>query len=38
MVVEVLQNETISGGRRNGGRKGVGSAVLSVQERRIGGA
>ena len=27
MAIEVLQNESISGGGKNGGRKGVGSAI-----------
>ena len=27
MVIEVPQNEEISGGGKNGGRKGVGSAI-----------
>ena len=27
MVIEFPQNEEISGGRKNGGRKGVGSAI-----------
>ena len=27
MAIEVLQNEEISGGGKNGGRKGVGSAI-----------
>ena len=36
MAIEVLQNEEISGGRRNRGVKE--SALLSVEEERIGGA
>ena len=27
MAIEVSQNEEISGGEKNGGRKGVGSAI-----------
>ena len=27
MAIEVLQNEEISGGGKNGGRKGIGSAI-----------
>ena len=27
MVIEVPQNEEVSGGGKNGGRKGVGSAI-----------
>ena len=30
MAVEVPQNEEISGGGKNGGRKGVGSAIRRV--------
>ena len=30
MAVEVPQNEEISGGRKNGGRKGVGSAIRQI--------
>ena len=29
MAIEVPQNEEISGGGKNGGRKGVGSAICS---------
>ena len=36
MAIEVPQNEEISGGGRNGGRKG--SVLPSVGEERIGGA
>ena len=36
MIVEVLQIEEISGGGKDGGRKGVGSAIC--REERIGGA
>ena len=36
MAIEVLQNEEISGGRRN--RGGKESALLSVEKERIGGA
>ena len=32
MSIQVLQNEEVSGGGKNGGRKGVGSAI------RLGGA
>ena len=28
MAIEVFQNKEISGGRKNGGRKGVGSVIL----------
>ena len=31
MAVEVPQNEEISGGGKNGGRKGVGSAICRIR-------
>ena len=36
MAVEVPQNEEISGGRKNGGRKGVGSAIRRGRANREG--
>ena len=37
MAIEVPQNEEISGGGKNGGRKGVGSAILWEGMNRGGG-
>ena len=34
MAIEVPQNEEISGGGKNGGRKGVGSAIGRVEANR----
>ena len=34
MAIEVLQNEEISGGGKNGGRKGVGSAICRKRANR----
>ena len=34
MAVEVLQNEEISGGGEDGGRKGVGSAIRQRRENK----
>ena len=34
MAIEVPQNEEISGGRKNGGRKGVGSAICQRRANR----
>ena len=36
MAVEVPQNEEISGGGKNGGRKGVGSAIRWGGANRVG--
>ena len=38
MAIEVPQNEEISGGVKNGGRKGVGSASAIRQRRANGGS